>query len=124
MYHFYFSYRISRATGINFKPKNWTKWTKRQISTSHHYYNHHEQGSKSSKGKLHKIRQWKKWAILPTISILDYWLLAAAGWFSWQGVILRWTPIGIVIVAAASYHLHKKDCIKKGLPQTFPAWQV
>jgi hypothetical protein len=76
---------------------------------------------------LHKIRQWKKWAgatILPTISILDWMLLAAGGWFSWQGIILRWTPIGIVFVAAASWHLHKRECIRNGLPQTAPAWQV
>ena len=50
--------------------------------------------------------------------------MAAGGWLSWQGVILRWTPLGLCIVAAAQWHLHNKDCERKGLPRTAPAWQV
>lgn len=50
--------------------------------------------------------------------------MAAGGWLSWQGVILRWTPLGICIIAAAQWHLHNRECERKGLPKTAPAWQV
>lgn len=50
--------------------------------------------------------------------------MAAGGWLSWQGVILRWTPLGLCIVAAAQWHLHNRECERKGLPRTAPAWQV
>jgi hypothetical protein len=129
----YFSNRISRAT--NFRPKQWTsRWTiaKRPFSQSHQQYHQHSTNksqnnqSGTNKGKLHKIkRKWRwgatGWTIL---SILDWWLLAAGGWLSWQGVILRWTPLGLCIVAAAQWHLHNKECERKGLPRTAPAWQV
>ncbi|XP_070500330.1 phosphatidylserine decarboxylase proenzyme, mitochondrial isoform X1 [Chironomus tepperi] len=121
---------ISRAT--NFRPKQWTsKWTiaKRPFSQSHQQYHQHSTNKSqtgTNKGKLHKIkRKWRwgatGWTIL---SILDWWLLAAGGWLSWQGVILRWTPLGLCIVAAAQWHLHNKECERKGLPRTAPAWQT
>jgi hypothetical protein len=111
---------------ISFRPKNWTKWTKRNFSTSHHYYQEHKSHSATNKGKVHKIHKWKwsagaGWTIL---SILDWWLLAAGGWLSWQGVFFRWTPIGICIIAATQWHLHNKECTRNGLPRTAPAWQV
>lgn len=129
--------RISRAT--NLRPKQWSnRWTmvKKPFSLSTRQYHQHSTNksqnnsnnqSGTNKGKLHKIkRKWHYfgatgWTIL---SILDWWLLAAGGWLSWQGVILRWTPIGIVIIAAAQWHLHNRECERKGLPKTAPAWQV
>jgi hypothetical protein len=120
--------RISKAT--NFRPKQWTpKWTivKRPFSKSQHLQGASHQSNQSGKGKLHKIkRKWRwgagaGWTIL---SVLDWWLLAAGGWLSWQGVILRWTPLGVVLVAAAQWHLHNRECDGKGLPRTAPHWQV
>lgn len=40
------------------------------------------------------------WTIL---SFLDWWLKAAGGWFTLRGVFLKWTPIGICIVAAVQW---------------------
>lgn len=117
-------FRITKAT--NFRPKQWTpKWTivKRPFSKGANYQSSNQNG----KGKLHKIkRKWRwgagaGWTIL---SVLDWWLLAAGGWLSWQGVILRWTPLGVVLVAAAQWHLHNRECERKGLPKTAPHWQV
>ena len=123
---------ISRATNINisFRPKHWSKWTKRSFMTSHHHHYHHENSNANKsvyKGnKLNKIQKWRwgagaGWTIL---SILDWWLLAAGGWLSWQGRILRWIPVGICFVAASHIYLHNKECARKGLPRTAPAWQV
>lgn len=84
-------------------------------------------GQSTGKGKLHKIkRKWRwgagaGWTIL---SVLDWWLLAAGGWLSWQGAILRWTPLGVAVVAAAQWHLHNKECERQGIPRTAPHWQV
>lgn len=123
--------RISKAT--NFRPKQWTpRWTivQRPFSKSQHHGASKNQSNNQSanvKGKLHKIkRKWRwgagaGWTIL---SVLDWWLLAAGGWLSWQGVVLRWTPLGVVLVAAAQWHLHNRECERKGLPRTAPHWQV
>lgn len=117
---------ISRATNINisFRPKHWSRWTKRSFTTSHHHY-HHENSNNANKsqsaykGKLHKIQKlkWGAGAGWTILSILDWWLLAAGGF-------LKWTPIGICIVAATHLYLHNKECTRKGLPRTAPAWQV
>lgn len=130
--NFCLSFRISKAT--NFRPKQWTpRWTivKRPFSKSqshqHGASSNKSQANPNGKGKLHKIkRKWRwgagaGWTIL---SVLDWWLLAAGGWLSWQGVVLRWTPLGVVLVAAAQWHLHNKECARKGLPRTAPHWQV
>lgn len=130
---YFFICRISRATNINinFRPKHWSRWTKRSFTTSHHHY-HYEKSSSANKsqsaykGKLYKIQKWKwgagaSWTIL---SILDWWLLAAGGWLTWQGQVLRWTPLGICFVAATHLYLHKRECVRNGLPFTAPAWQV
>jgi hypothetical protein len=102
---------------------------KRPFTKSQYYWNSNnsKQNNQTSKGKLHKIkRKWRwgagaGWTIL---SILDWWLLAVGGWLSWQSVVLRWTPLGLVFVAAAQWHLHNRECEKKGLPRTAPHWQV
>lgn len=88
-------------------------------------------GGRSGKGKflrLHKAipKQWTwsagaGWTIL---SVLDWWLLVAGGWLSWQGVILRWTPLGVCLAAAIQWHLHNRDLDRKGLPRTATTWQV
>lgn len=130
---FLFSFRISRATNINisFRPKNWSKWTKRSFVTSrqHHHHNNYQEKTGGAnrlqstfKGKLHKIQKWKWSAGWTILSILDWWLLAAG--FTWQRIFLRWTPVGICFIAAASWHLHNRECISKGLPKTAPKWQV
>lgn len=123
-------YRISKAT--NFRPKQWTqKWTivQRPFSQSPYGSTKGQTGNQNAnaKGKLHKIkRKWRwgagaGWTIL---SVLDWWLLAAGGWLSWQGAVLRWTPLGVALVAAAQWHLHNRECQRKGLPRTAPHWQV
>lgn len=77
---------------------------------------------------MHRIRRKWRWgagaAGWTVLSILDWWLLLVGGWLSWQSVVLRWTPLGLVFVAAAHWHLHNRDCQKKGLPRTAPHWQV
>lgn len=126
------SHRITKAT--NFRTKQWTpRWTiaNRPFSKSQFHNgsstNQSNNPNSSGKGKLHRIkRKWRwgagaGWTIL---SVLDWWLLAAGGWLSWQGAVLRWTPLGVVIVAAAQWHLHNRECERKGLPRTAPHWQV
>lgn len=91
-----------------------------------------EQGQgRSGKGKFLKLsktipRQWTwsagaGWTIL---SVLDWWLLVAGGWLSWQGALLRWTPLGVCLAAAIQWHLHNRDLDKKGLPRTATKWQT
>ncbi|KAG5681798.1 hypothetical protein PVAND_011206 [Polypedilum vanderplanki] len=95
---------ISRATN-NFRPKQWTsKWTiiRRPFSQSQQQY--HQQNSNSTNAKNQNTRK--------------------GGWLSWQGAILRWTPLGICIIAAAHWHLHKRECERRGLPKTATAWQT
>lgn len=124
------SFRISKAT--NFRPKQWTtRWTvvQRPFSKSPMLHGASKnQTSQSGKGKLHKVKRikwrWGAGAGWTILSILDWWLLAAGGWLSWQGVVLRWTPLGVVLVAAAQWHLHNRECERKGLPRTAPHWQV
>jgi hypothetical protein len=123
--------RISKAT--SFRPNQWTtQWTivKRPFSKSQQLHGSTKNQSNQSakgRGKLHKIkRKWRwgagaGWTIL---SVLDWWLLAAGGWLSWQGAVLRWTPLGVALVAAAQWHLHNRECERKGLPRTAPHWQV
>lgn len=55
---------------------------------------------------------------------LDWLILAAGNWLTWRGVFLRWTPLGICLVAAAHWHSHNRDCDKKGVPRTATHWQV
>lgn len=125
--------RIAKATNLH--QQQWTtKWTilsKRPFTKSHYYFNSSSTNSKQNhtgKGKLHRIRRKWRWgagaAGWTVLSILDWWLLLVGGWLSWQSVVLRWTPLGLVFVAAAHWHLHNRDCQKKGLPRTAPHWQV
>lgn len=90
-----------------------------------------EQGGRSGKGKFRKLsktihRQWTwsagaGWTIL---SVLDWWLLVAGGWLSWQGALLRWTPLGVCLAAAIQWHMHNRDLDRKGLPRTATKWQT
>jgi len=77
------------------------------------------------KGKLLK-KEWihKAGAGWTLFSFLDWWLLAAGGWLTWRGVFMRWTPLGICLIAAAHWHLHNRDLDKKGLPRTATQWQM
>lgn len=87
-----------------------------------------QQGS-SKKGKLNSIKKirwsWKAggagWTIL---SVLDWCLLATGGWLTWQGIFMRWTPIGICVIAAVEWHLNNKELEKKGLPRVASQWQM
>jgi hypothetical protein len=125
-------FRISKAS--NFRPKQWTsKWTivNRPFSLTHQYHQHSSKNQNiNNKGKLHKIKlkwpglRWGAGAGWTVLSILDWWLLAAGGWLSWQGAILRWSPIGICLAAALHWHLHNRECERRGLPRTAPTWQV
>ena len=136
------SRRLSKA--VNFKPipNKWpTKWTvvRRSISGGKQHQDQQQQGSghqqqqqqqnqqQSGKGKFVKIRKrwsWKAGAGWTILSVLDWWLLAAGGWLTWRGVFLRWTPLGICMIAAAQWHLHNRDLDKQGLPRTAAPWQV
>lgn len=133
------SRRLSKA--VNFKPipNKWpTKWTVVRRSISGGKQHQDGQGSgqqqqqqnqqgQSGKGKFVKIRKrwsWKAGAGWTILSVLDWWLLAAGGWLTWRGVFLRWTPLGICMIAAAQWHLHNRDLDKQGLPRTAAPWQV
>lgn len=78
--------------------------------------------------EFRKIKQKWRWgaagAYWTILSVLDWWLLAASGWLTWRGVFLRWTPIGLCVIAATNWHLHNKDLDRKGLPRTASQWQV
>lgn len=138
---FAFSYRRLSKAAVNFKPipNKWSaKWTvvRRSISSGKHQdqnSNHHQQQQqqqqqgRQSKGKFNKIQRkwsWKAGAGWTILSVLDWWLLAAGGWLTWRGVFLRWTPIGICMIAAAQWHLHNRELDRKGLPRTAASWQV
>lgn len=122
----------------NFRPlqKHWSpKWAiaKRPFSKSQQHHLKHQttnsaKPNQTAKGKLNKFkRKWRwgagaGWTIL---SVLDWWLLAAGGWFTGTtGIVLRWTPLGLVLIAAAEWHLHNRECERKGLPRTATQWQV
>uniref|UniRef100_A0A336LR80 Phosphatidylserine decarboxylase proenzyme, mitochondrial n=1 Tax=Culicoides sonorensis TaxID=179676 RepID=A0A336LR80_CULSO len=87
-------------------------------SREEHHQNHHH------KGKLLKKKWLKKagagWTLL---SVLDWWIIAG-GWLSWRGVLMRWTPLGFMLIAAAQWHLHNREMDKKGLPRTATQWQM
>lgn len=101
----------------------------RQSSKNNDQQQQQQQGS-SKKGKFTKFKRlrkswsWKAGAGWTILSVLDWWLLAAGGWLTWRGVFLKWTPLGICIVAAVQWHLIKDDHEKKGLARTASQWQV
>ncbi|XP_055638395.1 phosphatidylserine decarboxylase proenzyme, mitochondrial isoform X2 [Toxorhynchites rutilus septentrionalis] len=120
---------------VNFKPvpKKWpTKWTvvRRSISGLKNKEQPSEQqhiGGHQQKGKfvrIHRKWSWKAGAGWTILSVLDWWLLAAGGWLTWRGVFLRWTPLGICMIAAAQWHIHNRDLDRKGLPRTAASWQM
>lgn len=88
-----------------------------------------QQGS-SKKGKLNKLKKFHKWwswkagAGWTILSVLDWWLLAAGGWLTWRGVFLKWTPLGLCLVAAAQWTMINDGPNGKGQPRTATAWQV
>lgn len=89
-----------------------------------------QQGSGKTKGKLNKIKifrtkwSWRAGAGWTILSVLDWWLLAAGGWLTWKGVVLRWSPLGLCTYAAIQWYLHNKELDKQGLPRTATKWQV
>ncbi|XP_055547928.1 phosphatidylserine decarboxylase proenzyme, mitochondrial isoform X3 [Wyeomyia smithii] len=136
-------HRLLRAVNFKPNPNKWsTKWTvgRRSVSSSKRdheqssYQQHsgqqqqqHHQQNQQSKGKFVRIKKkwsWKAGAGWTILSVLDWWLLAAGGWLTWRGVFLRWTPLGICMVAAAQWHLHNRELDRKGLPRTATPWQM
>ncbi|XP_037036970.1 phosphatidylserine decarboxylase proenzyme, mitochondrial isoform X1 [Bradysia coprophila] len=89
-----------------------------------------QQHSSSKKGKLnklkkfHKLWSWKAGAGWTILSVLDWWLLAAGGWLTWRGVFLKWTPLGLCLVAAAQWTMINDGPNGKGQPRTATAWQT
>lgn len=128
-----YDFRIAKATSLH--QQQWsTKWTllaRRPFTKSHYYFNSNGTNTKQSQGKqgkLHRIRRKWRWgagaAGWTVLSFLDWWLLIVGGYLSWQSIFLRWTPLGVVIVAAAQWHLHNREQHRLGLPRTAPGWQV
>lgn len=104
-----------------------TSKQKEQNSNQHQQQQQQQQQGRQSKGKFNKIQRkwsWKAGAGWTILSVLDWWLLAAGGWLTWRGVFLRWTPIGICMIAAAQWHLHNRELDRKGLPRTAASWQM
>lgn len=98
------------SKAVNFKPipNKWpTKWTvvRRSISSG----KHQDQGSGQQGQQQQQNQQQSK---------------AAGSWLTWRGVFLRWTPLGICMIAAAQWHLHNRDLDKQGLPRTAAPWQM
>lgn len=93
----------------------------------------HEGGRKGN-DTLHRFRKsrkswrWKAGASWTILSVLDWWLLAAGGWLTWRGVFLKWTPLGICIIAAVQWQRGRvQDSDRSGkqlLPRTASQWQV
>lgn len=133
---FVFFYRRFSRVVVKIKPSPirltigkrslFTSKQKEQNSNQHQQQQQQQQG-RQSKGKFNKIQRkwsWKAGAGWTILSVLDWWLLAAGGWLTWRGVFLRWTPIGICMIAAAQWHLHNRELDRKGLPRTAASWQV
>lgn len=94
---------VAKATSLH--QHQWaTKWSllsRRPFTKSHYYFNSNGTNSKQSQtGKQ------------------------VGGYLSWQSVFLRWTPLGVVLVAAAQWHLHNREQSRQGLPLTAPHWQT
>lgn len=138
-------FSITRFTqSINFRPTTQIKWTpkwtmiRRNGTTGKQQgitggttgTNGGQQGSGKTKGKLNKIKifrtkwSWRAGAGWTILSVLDWWLLAAGGWLTWKGVVLRWSPLGLCTYAAIQWYLHNKELDKQGLPRTATKWQV
>lgn len=127
-------FRVAKATSLHQHQwaNKWTLLTRRPFTKSHYYFNSNGTNSKQSQtgkqGKLHRIRRKWRWgagaAGWTVLSFLDWWLLIVGGYLSWQSVFLRWTPLGVVLVAAAQWHLHHREQTRQGLPLTAPHWQV
>lgn len=88
---------------------------------------HRKGKSNSTNSKCKKIRKswsWKAGAGWTILSMLDWWLIAAGGWLTWRGLFLKWTPIGLGLVAAIHWHLRNQECDRKRLPRTASKWMV
>lgn len=104
-----------------------TKLNGNSGSSGHDEHQHQQQHKKGKSNKIRKIRKswsWKAGAGWTILSMLDWWLIAAGGWLTWRGLFLKWTPIGISLVAAAHWHLRNQECDRKGLPRTASKWMV
>lgn len=86
--------------------------------------------SSSKKGKFSKLKKirkswnWKAGAGWTILSVLDWWLIAAGGWLTWSGLLLKWTPIGIGLATIVHWHLHNQKCDRMGQPRTASKWMV
>lgn len=117
---------------INGKPFNngdSVEFTKK-LSTKSNVDQQGQQNSSSKKGKLYKLKKfhkswsWKAGAGWTILSVLDWWLLAAGGWLTWRGVFLKWTPLGLCLVAAAQWTMINDGPNGKGQPRRATSWQV
>lgn len=84
----------------------------------------HRKGKSSKCRQMRKSWSWKAGAGWTILSMLDWWLIAAGGWLTWRGLFLKWTPIGVGLVAAVHWHLRNQECDRKGLPRTASKWMV
>lgn len=90
----------------------------------HDKHGSHNKGKSSKIRKFRKTWSWKAGAGWTILSVLDWWLIAAGGWLTWRGLLLKWTPLGIGLAAAIHWHLRNQDCDRKGLPRTASRWMV
>lgn len=119
-------HRISKAANFRPIPKQWTpRWN---IPKRMYANQQQQQFPGSQKGKFNKIKRKWSWkgagAGLTILSVLDWWLLAAGGWLTWRGVFMRWTPLGLCLMAAAQWRSHGMELERQGLSRTATQWQV
>ncbi|XP_055375139.1 phosphatidylserine decarboxylase proenzyme, mitochondrial isoform X2 [Condylostylus longicornis] len=46
------------------------------------------------------------------------------GWFTWSGLLMRWTPIGVTLFAVLEWHFHNQRLKKEGLPYIASPFQA
>lgn len=86
--------------------------------------------SAAKKGKFSKLKRirkswgWKAGAGWTILSVLDWWLLAAGGWLTWRGILLKFTPLGIGLATIVHYHLHNQKCDRLNQPRTASKFMV
>ncbi|CAD7092821.1 unnamed protein product [Hermetia illucens] len=103
---------ITKASTLKSFPNKWTiRWatTRRNLSNKVSGTPGINTTSQQTQTSYGQHRDKKK--------VLDWWLLAA-GWFTWSGLLTRWTPIGVCVFAALEWHYHTRKLEKQGLPIT------
>lgn len=119
----------STTFGQPFSNGDTVEFTKKMSTKSNSDQQGHQHSS-SKKGKLnklkkfHKLWSWKAGAGWTILSVLDWWLLAAGGWLTWRGVFLKWTPLGLCLVAAAQWTMINDGPNGKEQIRTATPWQV